>query len=158
MFNILRGHYRWVIIDLSHWLDELFLQIVQDADLALMLVELSVPDLRNLGHLWPLLRNWIPVQEKVQLVINRYDRTSGLSLGNLVQVLKQKAYFTLPSDYQNRQRSHQPGRASGRHGRQIQAVDGFGGVGPATYRATATRGRSAGNEVPPPPVLGCVRS
>ena len=101
VFNILRGHYRWIIIDLSHWLDELFLQIVQDADLALMLVELSVPDLRNLGHLWPLLRNWIPVQEKVQLVINRYDRTSGLSLGNLVQVLKQKAYFTLPSDYEN---------------------------------------------------------
>ncbi len=101
VFGILRGHYRWIIVDLGHWLDELFFRVVQEADLVLMLTELNVPDLRNLGQLWPLLRNWIPVQEKVQLVINRYDRTSGLSLGNLTQVLKQKAYFTLPSDYQN---------------------------------------------------------
>ena len=101
VFTILKVHYRWVIVDLSHWLDDLFLQVVQDADLVLMLVELTVPDLRNLGHLWPLLRNWMQVQEKVKLVINRYDRGGGLSQGNLEQVLKQKAYYTLPSDYEN---------------------------------------------------------
>jgi pilus assembly protein CpaE len=67
----------------------------------LMLVQLTVPDLRNLGHMWPLLRNWIQVREKVKLVVNRYDRGNGLSLGNLEQVLKQKAFFTLPSDYEN---------------------------------------------------------
>jgi len=101
VFTILRAHYRWIVVDLSHWLDELFLRVVQDSDLVLMLVELTVPDLRNLGHLWPLLRNWMQVQEKVKLVVNRYDRGGGLSLGNLEQVLKQKAYCTLPSDYEN---------------------------------------------------------
>jgi pilus assembly protein CpaE len=101
VFTILKNHYRWVVVDLSHWLDELYLQVVQDSDLVLMLVELTVPDLRNLGHLWPLLRNWMQVLEKVKLVVNRYDRSSGLSLGNLEQVLKRKAYFTLPSDYDN---------------------------------------------------------
>ena len=101
VFTILKAHYRWVVVDLSHWLDDLFLQVVQDADLVLMMVELSVPDLRNLGHLWPLLRHWMQVQEKMKLVINRYDRGNGLNLGNLEQVLKQKAYFTLPSDYEN---------------------------------------------------------
>jgi pilus assembly protein CpaE len=89
------------VVDLSHWLDELFLRVVQDSDLVLMLVELTVPDLRNLGHLWPLLRNWMQVQEKVKLVVNRYDRGGGLNLANLEQVLKQKAYYTLPSDYEN---------------------------------------------------------
>jgi len=101
VFTILRAHYRWVIVDLSHWLDDLFLQVVQDADVVLMLVELTVPDLRNLGHLWPLLRNWVEVQEKMRLVINRYDRGNSLSLGNLEQVLKQRAFYTLPSDYEN---------------------------------------------------------
>ncbi len=101
VFTILKAHYRWVVVDLSHWLDDLFLQVIQDADLVLMLMELTVPDLRNLGHLWPLLRNWMQVQEKVKLVINRYDRGNGLSTGNLEQVLKQKAYYTLPSDYEN---------------------------------------------------------
>lgn len=101
IFTILRGYYRWVVVDLSHWLDELFLQVVQDADLVLMLMELTVPDLRNLGRLWPLLRNWVPVQDKVKLVINRYERGNGLNQGNLEQVLKQKAFFTLPIDYEN---------------------------------------------------------
>ena len=99
VFNFLRPHYNWIVVDLSHWLDELFLQVVQDCDQVLMLMEMSVPDLRNLGHLWPLLRNWMNVQEKVKLVVNRFDRSNGLSLGNLEQVLKQKAYHTLPSDY-----------------------------------------------------------
>lgn len=101
VFSLLKSRYRWVVVDLSHWLDELFLQVVQDCDQVLMLVELSVPDLRNLGHLWPLLRNWDQVQEKVKLVVNRYDRSNGLSLSNLQQVIKQKAFFTLPSDYQH---------------------------------------------------------
>jgi pilus assembly protein CpaE len=101
VFTILKAHYRWVVVDLSHWLDDLFLQVITDSDLVLMLVELTVPDLRNLGHLWPLLRNWIPVQDRVKLVVNRYDRGNGLTTGNLEQVLKQKAYCTLPSDYQN---------------------------------------------------------
>ncbi len=99
VFSMLKSNYRWVVVDLSHWLDELFLQVVQGSDQVLMLLELSVPDLRNLGHLWPLLRNWQQVQEKVKLVVNRYDRGNGLSLSNLQQVLKQKAYYTLPSDY-----------------------------------------------------------
>lgn len=100
IFTILKSHYHWVVVDLSHWLDELFLQVIQDSDLVLMLLELTVPDLRNLGTLWPLLRNWMPVHEKVKLVINRYDRGNGLNCGNLEQVLKQKPYFTLPSDYE----------------------------------------------------------
>jgi pilus assembly protein CpaE len=101
VLTILKSHYRWVVVDLSHWLDGLFLQVVQDSDLVLMLTELSVPDLRNLGHVWPLLRNWLPVKEKVKLIVNRFDRGNGLSLGNLEQVLKQKAFLTLPSDHQN---------------------------------------------------------
>ncbi|MGQ9687664.1 MAG: AAA family ATPase [Desulfobaccales bacterium] len=101
VMTILKAHYRWVVVDLSHWLDELFLQVVQDSDLVLMLMTLTVPDLRNLGHLWPLLRNFLPVQEKVKLVVNRFDRSNGLTLGNVEQVLKQKAFYTLPSDHQH---------------------------------------------------------
>jgi len=99
VFSMLRDTSKWIVVDLSHWLDELFLQVVQQADLVLMLTELTVPDLRNLGHFWTLLRQWQDVQGKVKLVVNRYQRGNGLNLGNLKQVLKEAAYFTLPSDY-----------------------------------------------------------
>jgi len=101
IFDLLRTSFRWIVVDLSHWLDELFLQVVQDADLVLMLMELTVPDLRNLAHLWPNLREWQQVQQNIRLVVNRYEKVNGLSMGNLEQVLKQKPYYTLPSDYKN---------------------------------------------------------
>lgn len=101
VFELLRTSFRWTVVDLSHWLDELFLQVVQDADLALMLTELSVPELRNLAHLWPNLREWQQVHQNLRLVINRYERGNGLGLNHLEQLLKQKPYFTLPSDYAN---------------------------------------------------------
>jgi len=101
IFELLRTSFRWTVVDLSHWLDELFLQVAQDADLVLMLTELSVPDLRNLGHLWPNLREWQQVQQNIRLVVNRYEKGNGLTLSNLEQVLKQKPYYTLPSDYRN---------------------------------------------------------
>jgi pilus assembly protein CpaE len=100
VLNLLKTHYRWVVVDLSYWLDELFVQVVKDSDLVLMLMECSGPELRNLGHLWPLLRKWLPGQDKIKLVLNRYECDHGLSLGNLEQVLKQKPYYTLPSDHE----------------------------------------------------------
>ncbi len=100
VFSMLRTTFAWIVVDLSHWLDELFLQVVQQADSVLLLTELTVPDLRNLSHFWPLLRQWEFVQEKVKLVVNRYQRGNGLGLGNLEHVLKEKPYFTLPSDFQ----------------------------------------------------------
>lgn len=97
---ILKAHYRWVVVDLGHWLDEVFLQVVQDSDVVFMLLSLTVPELRNLAHLWPALRNYLPTQEKVKLVINQYDRSNGLSPAHVEEVLKQKPFFRLPSEPQ----------------------------------------------------------
>jgi pilus assembly protein CpaE len=99
MFPLLRGLYKWIIVDLSHWLDAIFLQVVKEADLVLLLSELSIPDLRNLKKLWGLFQEWDHVQEKVKLVVNRYQKINGLSLGDLEQVAQRPAYDTLPSDY-----------------------------------------------------------
>jgi len=87
-----------VIVDLSHWLDELFLRVIGEADLVLLLTTLTVPDLRNLGNLWPVLREWQLVQNKMKLVVNRYEKGAGLTLRNLEQVVKDSAYATLPND------------------------------------------------------------
>lgn len=100
IFALLRGQYRWIIVDLSHWLDDIFLKVVGEADLVLLLTELTVPDLRNLGNLWPVLKQWRLVQDRIKLVINRYQRGSGLGLKNLDQVLKEPVFATLPSEYE----------------------------------------------------------
>jgi pilus assembly protein CpaE len=99
IFTLLRSLYKWIVVDLSHWLDGLFVQVCKEADVVLLLTELSVPDLRNLKKLWPMLRDWLPLQEQLKVVVTRYQKGSILQLRDLEQVIYQPAFATLPSDY-----------------------------------------------------------
>lgn len=99
IFKLLRGLYKYIVVDLSHWLDEFFLHVIMEADLVLMLTGLTVPDLRNLKRMWPALLEWYQEQRKIKLVVNRFDRANGLQLKDLEQMLQQSVFATLPSDY-----------------------------------------------------------
>lgn len=99
IFTILRSLYKYIIVDLSHWMDEFFLHVMMEADLVLMLTGLTVPDLRNLKRLWPALMEWYHERQKIKLVVNRFDRSNGLQLRDVEQMLQQSVFATLPSDY-----------------------------------------------------------
>jgi pilus assembly protein CpaE len=98
VFAILRHLYHYIIIDLSHWLDDLFLKVITEADLVLMLSGLTIPDLRNLKKFWPLLTEWHQERDKIKIVVNRFDRGNGLQLRDLEQIIQTPAFDTLPSD------------------------------------------------------------
>lgn len=100
IFAILRQMYSFIVIDLSHWLDELFIRVLTEADMVLMLTGLTVPDLRNLKKLWPYTMEWHYDKRKIKIVVNRYDNSSGLQLRDLENILQHPAFATLPSDYQ----------------------------------------------------------
>jgi Flp pilus assembly CpaE family ATPase len=80
--------------------DEFLLRVIQEADLVLMLTSLTVPDLRNLKQLWPTLLEDQRELRKIKLVINRFDRSNGLELRDVEQVVKQQVFATLASDSQ----------------------------------------------------------
>src|SRR5208337_1569601 len=95
----LRQLYNYTIVDLSHWLDEFFLRVILEADQVLMLLALTVPDLRNLKRLWPALLEDHRERRKIKLVVNRFDRSYGLVLRDVEQVVQQGVFATLTSDY-----------------------------------------------------------
>jgi pilus assembly protein CpaE len=99
ILTLLRTQYAWIIVDLSHWLDELFLRVLAEADMVMLLTALTVPDLRNLANLWTILRDLRLQQNKIKLVVNRYERGAGLSIKNLDQVVKEPVFSTLSPDY-----------------------------------------------------------
>jgi pilus assembly protein CpaE len=99
IFSLLRSHYRYTIVDLSHWLDDIFLQVVMEADMMLMLTGLTVPDLRNLKRLWPALLEWYQDRRKIKLVVNRFDRGNGLQLKDVEQMVQQPVFATLADDH-----------------------------------------------------------
>jgi pilus assembly protein CpaE len=99
IFELLRGLYKWVVVDLSHWLDGTFVQVIKEADVLLMLTELTIPDIRNLKKLWPFMGEWEQAHKKVRMVINREYQGDGLQVRDLEQVVQKPVYETLPSDY-----------------------------------------------------------
>jgi pilus assembly protein CpaE len=100
MFEVLRGLYRWIVVDLSHWLDAFFFQSLKEADLVLLLTDLNVPDLRNLKKLWPTLQEWQQLNEKrLKVVVNRYSKGNGLELKDVEAITHQPVFAALPSDY-----------------------------------------------------------
>ncbi len=101
VLTILRDMYDFIVIDLSHWLDELFLKVLTESDMVLMLTGLTVPDLRNLKKLWPHTMEWHQDKRKIKIVVNRYDQNSDLQLRDLESILQHPAYATLPSDYKS---------------------------------------------------------
>ncbi len=100
IFTMIRSMYDFIVVDLSHWLDELFLKVLTEADLVLMLTGLTIPDLRNLKKLWPYTIEWHQDKRKLKIVVNRYDNSSGLQLRDLENILQHTSFATLPNDYQ----------------------------------------------------------
>lgn len=94
----LRQMYAFIVIDLSHWLDELFLKVVSEADMVVMLTCLTIPDIRNLKKLWPYLMEWHQDRRKIKIVVNRYDNSKDLYLRDLEQIMQHDAFLTLPND------------------------------------------------------------
>jgi pilus assembly protein CpaE len=99
IFAILRSLYRYVVVDLSHWLDDLFLKVIMEADMVLMLTGLTIPDLRNLKRFWPLLLESHQGLRKIKMVVNRHDKGNGLQLRDLEQITQTPVFDSLPSDY-----------------------------------------------------------
>jgi pilus assembly protein CpaE len=105
IFALLRGMYSYIVIDLSHWLDELFLKVITEADIVLLLTGLTVPDLRNLKKLWPYTIEWHHDKRKIKIVVNRFDNSNGLQLRDVENILQHRAFATLTSDYQSMMQS-----------------------------------------------------
>ena len=105
IFALLRGMYSFIVVDLSHWLDELFLKVITEADIVLLLTGLTVPDLRNLKKLWPYTIEWQHDKRKIKIVVNRFDNSNGLQLRDVENILQHRAFATLTSDYQSMMQS-----------------------------------------------------
>jgi pilus assembly protein CpaE len=99
IWAILRTSFVWTVVDLGHWLDDLYLDTVMEADQVLVLTELTIPDLANFKKLWSLLEHQGLKPEKVGVVVNRYAKSNGLGLGDLEVIQHHPVFFTLPSDY-----------------------------------------------------------
>ncbi len=95
----LRQIYKCIIIDLSNWIDNIFFQVLNEADMVLLLTGLSIIDLHNLEMLWTLGGEWELPYSKIKIVVNRLNRGNSVQLDILKDITHTPPFETLPSCY-----------------------------------------------------------
>ncbi len=98
---IVRSLFDWIVVDLGHWPDELYLKTLQEADKVLFLVDVLIPNLKNTKNLFEMLQQAGISSEKLKLVVNRYSKGNGngLALDNLKSSYPDQVFSILPSDF-----------------------------------------------------------
>jgi pilus assembly protein CpaE len=99
ILSLLRLAYDWVILDLGHWVDELSTAVLLEADRVLMVTELIIPHLRNLRKWRRFMLDRGLDPERLQVVVNRYNKASEVRLQDLEGIQERPVLATLPSDY-----------------------------------------------------------
>lgn len=97
--RLARLHYDFVILDVSRSLDAVSLQALDMADTIFPVLQLTLPYVRDGKRLLSIFRSLEYPRSKIQLVVNRYEKGSELSLQDLERAVDTKVSHVAPNSY-----------------------------------------------------------
>ncbi|MFC5695761.1 AAA family ATPase [Pseudomonas sp. GCM10022186] len=100
LLRLARSTYDWVVVDLPRQIDHLTGVTLEQADRVYILVQQSLSHLKDATRLVRILRDDLGVQgDRLQVVVNRYNKASPVSLKDIAEALRCSELQKLPNDY-----------------------------------------------------------
>lgn len=100
LLRLARSSYDWVVVDLPRQIDHLTGTTLEQADRVYVLVQQSLSHLKDATRLVRIMREELGVQgDRLQVVVNRYDKASPVSLQDIAEALHCGGLQKLPNDY-----------------------------------------------------------
>lgn len=100
LLSLARGSYDWVVVDLPRQIDHLTGIALEQADHVYVVMQQSLSHLKDAARLVRILREDLGVAgERLQVVVNRYDKTAPVSLKDIAEALRCGEPQKLPNDY-----------------------------------------------------------
>ena len=100
ILELMNRMFDYVIIDGGHPLNPMFLKLLAASDTVLLTSVLTLPCLSNIDKLLRSLLNLgYPVDKLIKVVMNRYLKTSEISLQDAENGINKKIFWTIPNDY-----------------------------------------------------------
>ncbi|MDM8349826.1 AAA family ATPase [Pseudomonas sp. sp1636] len=100
LLRLARNTYDWVVVDLPRQIDHLTGITLEQADRVYVLLQQSLSHLKDATRLVRIMRDELGVQsERLQVVVNRYDKASPVSLQDIAEALRCTDLHKLPNDY-----------------------------------------------------------
>jgi pilus assembly protein CpaE len=95
----MRSAFNYSVLDCEHRLNDRTLAALDAADRIILLTELKVPALRSAQRMISVFRRLGYPNEKLGVVVNRYQSEDVVSPGEAAEVLKAEIYYRIPNDY-----------------------------------------------------------
>ena len=95
----MRTAFNFTVLDCEHRLNDRTLAALDAADRIVLLTELKVAALRSAQRMIGVFRRLGYANEKLGVVVNRYQSEDVVSPGEAAEVLKTEIFFRLPNDY-----------------------------------------------------------
>ncbi|MFN2604355.1 MAG: CpaE family protein [Gemmatimonadaceae bacterium] len=99
ILELLRSNYAVTVVDCEHHLSERTITALDAADRVLLITHLSVPSLRSMQRTLGLCRRLGYAENKLCVVVNRYQSADVLPLKDAEELLKWPIFWHLPNDY-----------------------------------------------------------
>jgi len=111
ILRLMKEEFDYIVIDSGQSLDALSLKILELADMALLMSILSLPCLINARRLLETFTTLgYPPRERVRVVINRYQKKSGISMREAEEGIQGKISWRIPNDFQTAMSSINQGK------------------------------------------------
>jgi pilus assembly protein CpaE len=105
----MRSAFNFSVLDCEHRLNDRSLASLDAADRIVLLTELKVPALRSAQRMISVFRRLGYPNDKLAVVVNRYQSEDVVSPAEAAEVLKSEIYFRIPNDYPTCSRSSTEG-------------------------------------------------
>jgi pilus assembly protein CpaE len=142
----MRSVFNFTVLDCEHRLNDRTLAALDAADRIILLTELKVPALRAAQRMIGVFRRLGYPNEKLGVVVNRYQSEDVVSPGEAAEVLKSDIFFRLPNDYLTCSRASTDGvpvgalapqsRLAAAYRQLAQRISGGAGQDPRAPRST----------------------
>lgn len=99
IFGLLRGMFDVIVVDAGHVFDSRVLEVLNLADVILVVAVLDVPTVRNVRRCLHLFQQLGYSPDKVKIVVNRYEKKTEVKSDHLEEAVESKVFWMIPNDY-----------------------------------------------------------
>jgi pilus assembly protein CpaE len=99
LIAVARSSYDYVLIDVSRTLDANVIKALDCADHIYMVLQLTLPFIRDASRLQQIFTSLGYDKEKARLLVNRYDKSSEIALPDVEKTLGRKVAKTIPNSF-----------------------------------------------------------
>ncbi|MFC3108608.1 CpaE family protein [Undibacterium arcticum] len=99
LLKLARHQYDFVVLDVGRNLDAQTIKALDHADMIFTVLQITLPFIRDGKRLLDVFRTLDYAKNKVQLVVNRFEKGGDIGLKDLEQSLGNKVMYTVPNHY-----------------------------------------------------------